>query len=86
MSDETAKVMARIYRDAIRVGLTDGQATGLMRLVYTLKEGYTWKIPEDSGILEHRTRVRNAVAFPHGKDAEYLARVNNWHATCTYLG
>lgn len=73
MRDDDARIMARIYRDAIRLGLTDGQATAFVRIAYTAKQGYTWKIPDDAGILRYHTQVRNAAQHPNGKDAADLA-------------
>lgn len=73
MRDETARIVGRIFRDALRLGLTNGQATALVRIAYAAREGYTWRIPEDAGIMKYHTQIRNAAEHPNGKDAEDLA-------------
>lgn len=72
-SNEEAKRFAAVYRAAIKVGMNDGEASGMARMSYDIAKGYTWKVAEDAQIVERHVKQKNAAEHPHGKDAEDLA-------------
>lgn len=73
MTDAEAKTMAVIFRNAIKIGLSNGQAMALVRLTYNSARGYAWSLKWGADSLEHETKLANAAKFPNGKDAEELS-------------
>jgi hypothetical protein len=65
---------ANLYRAALKAGLNNGQAFALVKDAYNAAKGYTWNLPEGSGI-HLRTQQRNAEENPNCKDAEDLLAI-----------
>ena len=80
-SNEQAKRFAVIYRTSIKAGMSEKQASMLIRSAYDAAQGYTWKLAEDARFLERATKERNATTHPNGKDAEELAAERDGRAS-----
>ncbi len=72
-SNDEAKRFAAVYRAAVKVGMTDGEASAMVRLSFHASKGYAWEVGQDAQILERHVKIKNATEHPNGKDAEELA-------------